>query len=321
MDPPPCAGEVVNPVRRFTLEDIQVIWNCSKAEIAPECRKKISTGNFRYRFLTPGEQARIIEEITAFIEARARRRTVSENSKAFEVGWEENYRECLAEGVSWRSLKPKYVKPYRTLRGPGGYIAPEDPYLLDRLYTVFILQSAHLYFAAAANIYEFGCGSGQYLYLLAGEYPDKSFTGLDWVDSSMKIVDLIGRERKNVRGCKFDMLHPTPDVVLEPGSGVLTVGALEQLGENYQPFLEYLIDQKPFIVVHHEPIVEFYDVDSVYDTLAKEYHRKRGYLDGYYNALTSLEEQGIVTIVHKRRIPFGDPYHESGSLLVWKVAG
>ena len=115
------------------------------------------------------------------------------------------------------------------------------------------------------------------------------------------------------------MLNGTDNVPFPEASGVITTLAMEQLGANFQPFLNYLLAKRPKVCVHLEPIVEFYSPSvNLLDALAAEYHRKRGYLEGFWPTLKELQNAGKVDILDARRLLFGSLYHEAYTVLVWR---
>ena len=70
--------------------------------------------------------------------------------------------------------------------------------------------------------------------------------------------------------------------------------------------------------VHLEPIQEFYYNDNLFDNLAKQYHKKRNYLGKYLTDIENLEIKKKAKIFEKKRIQFGDRFHEAYGLIVWK---
>jgi len=144
---------------------------------------------------------------------------------------------------------------------------------------------------------EFGCGSGQNLKGLKGK-----LHGYDWAESAVKRVRAMG-----IHAERFDMFNPSP---IDLKGGVLTVHALEQLGDKFGPFLQFLMDKKPEICVHIEPIEELYE-DNLLDNLALSYHKKRGYLSGFLKALKGKT-------IEVERTYVGSLFHEAYSVVVWR---
>lgn len=289
-------------------------------ETLPEVSKKvlanIKTG---YRLLSIEERDAHIMAILKRLEEPQISRSTEENLAIFERGWSENLALCRTQGVSLDSLRPKYVKPNSIMRFAGKFIVPENPFLFDDLCTATLNSLFARYFTDAAAVYEFGCGTGRYLYMLGNLLPRRKLVGLDWTKASGEILKVIAEQTGlPIEGARFDMLNPGDSVKVDPGSAIYTVGAMEQIGTRFQAFLTYLLESRPAIVVHHEPILELYGEPTLYDYLAAFYHRKRNYLNGYLPALQGLERERKIEILEVRRGGYGDPFNEGSSIIVWR---
>lgn len=305
--------------RTMTIDEeafCKIVGN-DKEKLPRSCVRMLEEKKLRFRFASQQEKDQHIVHILQRLEQLKRRET-TENHAVFETGWNENYQRCLAEGVSWETLKPGYVKPFTCTRYHGDYIVPESKDFVDELFAVTLRYAFEKYLAPYANVYEFGCGTGRYLFMLSDIFPDKALAGLDWTEASRQILMLMKEQGKNVEGHRFDMLHPDNSFTVKPNSAVITISSMEQLGGNWQPFLSYLLAVRPNLVLHHEPIDEFYDQSSLTDTLASAYHRSRGYLSGYWSQLCHLADTGKIEIFESRRATFGDPYHDGPSFIAWR---
>jgi len=308
-------------IHSIGLDDFCRIWGCSPSDVPPACIAKLQALNTGHRLLTAEERDEHVLGILKRLQSPNLSRTPTENLQAFESGWNETLQMCLLQGVSADTLKPKYVRPYTRIRYNGDFITPENPFLNDELLSIATSYSFRKYLAGTERIYEFGCGTGRYLFELSDIFPQKSLVGLDWTDSSKKILQRMAQTGRHVKGIHFDMLNPDNDLGLKPGSAVVTIGAMEQLGDSFGPFLSYLLAQNPQIVIHHEPIKEFYDENVLFDYLAILYHDQRRYLSGFWGALQQLAHEGRLEILDGRRLYFGDPYHESASFIAWTPKG
>ena len=174
------------------------------------------------------------------------------------------------------------------------------------------------WFEQVAHVYEFGCGTAHNLVAFAKLAPDKTLHGLDWSSASQQIIRLLAEHHGfDISGGVFDLLSPDPSYEIAPNSGVLTVGALEQLGREYEPFVEFLLQRAPTICVHIETLYEAYDQDRLFDNVAVRYLQKRGYLQGYVSRLRQLQKEGYIKILQLQRT-FGSLYHDGYSFLVWE---
>jgi hypothetical protein len=97
------------------------------------------------------------------------------------------------------------------------------------------------------------------------------------------------------------------------------VAALEQIGENFKDFVNFLLEKKPEICIHFEPIDELLDENKLIDSLSIKYFRKRNYLNGFLPYLEQLEKENKIEILNKQRIFSGSYFIEGHSLIVWKV--
>jgi hypothetical protein len=165
------------------------------------------------------------------------------------------------------------------------------------------------YLHSVAEISEFGCGTGHNLAPLLGS--GVRLRGFDWSQSA------VGRCRRlGIEAEVFDMLRPNREVKLS--GAVLTVHALEQLGADWGPFLDFLVANKPLLCLHIEPIEELYDEHDPHDAACLEYHRSRGYLTGYLTRLREMEALGAARLIEVRKSPFGGTNHDAYSVIVWR---
>jgi hypothetical protein len=126
---------------------------------------------------------------------------------------------------------------------------------------------------------------------------------------------------RKMTAANFDMFSPRRDVLFPPGSAAITMASMEQLNTKYENFLNYLMAHKPSICLHLEPLIELYDKDDLFDHLAFQYHRKRGYLNGFLTSLRNLEAEGKLSILDVRRLFFGSMFHEGYSIVIWRPTG
>jgi cyclopropane fatty-acyl-phospholipid synthase-like methyltransferase len=169
------------------------------------------------------------------------------------------------------------------------------------------------------TIYEFGCGSGFNLVALAQLYPNKVLHGLDFVSSSVEIVNKLAQLYGwNMAGHLFDMRSPDENLEIAGNSAVVTIGTIEQLAGDFEPFLQFLLRRSPALCIHIEPTIELYDEDNLLDYLAAKFHRKRGYTEGFLPRLQQLADRGQIEIVKIKRLFFGSLLMEGYNVLIWR---
>jgi SAM-dependent methyltransferase len=304
----------------FNLNELAGIYGYRLEDIASATGLDPASINLNYERASRNQIEGFIEKTRILIETNLSTRSSTENQRVFEAGWGENLALCRKNGVSTASLRPLYARRWEMIRYNNTLVLPENPHVFEDLLHVSVALSFRHYLSAINPVYEFGCGTARFLYLLGSFFPEKELYGLDWSESSVDLIKLIAQSGRKIQGHRFDMLNPELDYSIKKDAGVFTIGALEQLGNRFGPFLGYLLAQKPAIVVHHEPIIEFYDANLPLDQIAIDYHRKRGYLDGYLTELRRLEADGKLRILKAQRTYYGDGYHESASLVVWQPA-
>jgi len=232
--------------------------------------------------------------------------------------WREQLEVFKQSNYDLEALNPKFFKGSAILRWQGEYIQSiSDGFQL----TFFEILRDWLFRTCLSDIdhlYEFGSGSAFNVAAYARLYPEVPITALDWAPTAVRIADLLHEKLgMKVKGRKFDFFAQQQDLALAPRSGVLTMCALEQTGERFGPFLDYLLANRPRRVVHVEPTVELYAPDLPHDALATQYHKQRKYLTGLLPALQHLSSEGKIQLQIVRRLRFGSRFHECFTVIVW----
>lgn len=287
-------------------------------EIPPEATRLIHQSDFRYDELSAQDHQRLIAEIRRKIESGQFSRVGKPRRGIWEKVWTERLLDFIRHGYSLDRLVPNFINSNPIVRLNRQYIKAHDPNFEFHFFDVFRTWLFKTYFSEAESIYEFGCGSGFNLVALANLFPDKPLHGLDWTPSSVQLVDLIAEKHGlNLRGRPFDFYEMDEELQFDGRTGVLTMCALEQIGRDFEGFVEFLLARRPAICVQMEPLVELYDATNPMDEIAIQYHRARGYLDGYLGHLRRLEREGRLRIRTVQRPMFGSLYHEGFSFVVW----
>ena len=153
---------------------------------------------------------------------------------------------------------------------------------------------------------------------MAELFPEKQLYGLDWSEASCTIVDILSKKfNLNLSSALFDMFLPDEKIEIDETSGVFTIGAMEQLGTNFEDFVRFLLKKRPSICINIETIYELYDQSVLFDYVAAKYLERRGYLQGYLSRLRQLEVEGKIEMIKIQRT-FGSLYHDGYSYIVWK---
>ena len=306
---------------QLKLEDFAELFGTSAGDIPDECRELIERYDFRYRILSGEEREQEFLQVVNRIDSGEFSLAGRSGKARWDKGWSENLETFVAGGHDLSALAPKYFRAGQSLRLHQQYIIPEAPEFESKWYDVFRLWLFKTYLHDVDAIYEFGCGSGFNLGVLAALYPEKELHGLDWAEASKDIVDEMRTAHGwNTWGHVFDFFSPDRALKLADNSAVVTIGALEQTGGEYEAFLRYVLDSSPSLVLHVEPIVEWYDPHNLVDYAAIRFHKKRRYWEGYPDRLKELEKEGAIEILKMKRSFFGSLCIEGFSQLIWKPA-
>jgi len=282
-----------------------------------ECVDSISAIDFGHRVLSASEQETVLRQVEETLETPLE--VAGQHRKdRWEQGGSENLSEFIASGHDLDALVPKFVRPNQIVRLNGNYVEPSDPHFETGFVTVLRQWLFSTWFEHLDDVYEFGCGTAHNLVALARLFPEKSLHGLDWAPASRLIIEeLVERHGLDISAREFDLFSPDSGYHLTPGSGVFTVGTMEQLGQRFGPFLDYLLAESPAVCINVETLYELYDQSEPFDDVAARYLRRRGYLRGYLAELQRLAGQGRIEILSIRRT-FGSLHHDGYSFVVWR---
>ncbi len=305
---------------RIGRKEFAYMVGAREEEVPVESALELERGNLEFRFFSEREKEEKIRELRRAIMDGSFEKSGPSRKKAWEKGWSENLELVRRKGISRETLRPMYVK-HDVLRYRGNYIHTENRFFEESVYTALRIFIAGEYLEGSREIVEFGCGTGSSIHLFSTLLPGKRFIACDWADSSMEIINIMARETgRDIRAFKFDMFDPGSGFSMGRDSAVFTFTAMEQLGREFEAFSSFLLEKKPGICVHVEPILEFYDESDPFDQVAILYHKKRNYLEGFWPWLERMEARDRLCIIYSRRMHFGTLYHEGYNLVVWKPA-
>lgn len=297
-------------MKKVSIEDIMCLVD---DRIPPRTRTLFRSSDLLYNELDK-EDAEILQKA---LDATS---YGTEPREAWEGAWGARA-ELFSKSMNPDDLVPGYFGMDQYYRFQGRFIKSDPSNKLD--YKIFQIIRSYVfekYLFDTSGLHEFGCGTGYNLYAFAEMYPYIPLYGYDWTYSSSVMVNLFNNlhirdNHIKASGMVFDMKHPDKDYVLPTDAGILTIGALEQLGNDFQPFINYLLKQNIKIAVHLEPIYEFYDPSNPFDQLQMEVVDRRGYLKGF---LPYLEASDRIEVMRKQRVRFGSIVHEGWNIIVWR---
>lgn len=301
---------------RLTEADFLAAFD-APAEDAALFAAEVARHDFGYRRFDQAERDALIlsvlRKLGSFTQVGEHRHDI------WEMAWADVARRYDDSDGDLSALEPSFIAGTPYLRLQGDYAAPVDPAFEFSFFRVLRQWLFRRYLGDTSHVYEFGCGSGFNLATLAQLAPDKHLIGLDWAWPAVDLIDRVAaRYGFALQGRRFDFFHPDAGFTFEPDAVAMTFCALEQTGDRCPVFLEWLLERRPALVISMEPVLDFYDPDSLVDELAIRYHTGRGYLTGYLPWLRRQADAGRVELLKARRLGLGSLYHEGYSLLVWR---
>jgi SAM-dependent methyltransferase len=306
-------------IYELTLDDFARSFGTNIEDIPNDCRKLITKTDFKYRLLVGKERDKVILDVIKKIESDKQIIGAEERQGVWAKGWAENLEDFIKSGYNLNKLIPRFIRPNQVVRLNRNYIKPINPNFELDYFSVFRLWLFKKYLKWFESIYEFGCGTGFNLTVLAQLYPEKKLHGLDFVPSSVDLVNKIGEVYSwKMTGHLFDMLSPDENFEIGDNSAIFTIGTVEQLASNFEAFLQFLLKHSPALCIHVEPTIELYDESNLIDYLAIKFHRKRGYTEHFLTRLRELEAQNEIEILKVKRLFFGSLYMEGYTCMIWK---
>jgi hypothetical protein len=304
-------------MNKITVADIEEIVGFP---ISDQCKKDIENYDLNFEYLTQNQRDKVILDIINHINLDLEKAGQHRLEK-WENGWYENL-EILKKGNNVNNLVPKYFGKYDIARWKQDFVKGNSKYFDYYQLVVLVDAILHEYVGHKYDhLFEFGCGPAYHLLRFGNFNKDINLIGLDWATASQDIIQEINNLGINtkIKGHNFDFFNPNYSIDIPENSAVFTCNALEQMGDNYKEFVDYLLTKKPALCINFEPMVEFLDNDNLVDQLCILYAKKRNYLKGYVSYLEQLEKENKIEIIFKKRLYIGSLYIEGNPIVIWKI--
>lgn len=308
------------PKKTLTIKDFADLFGVPIENLPQNCVDIISQNDFGFKRVNARQRDEIILMILKNINSGNLFRVEGneEGKKIWQKRWAERLVKFKKSGFDLTELIPEFLKNGDILRLHDDFIIARVPSFRLNFHKFLCQWIYQKYFREVDVVYEFGCGTAFNLIELARVFPEKMLYGLDWVSPVSGIIRLIAEKYDyNIHGGLFDMFSPNFDLVIENNSAFFTFSALEQLGKNFQPYLDFVLAKSPDIVVDIDAFVDLCNPDSLPDYLAIMFNQKRNYLNGYIMALRELEKKKKIIIQKIHKVPFGTLYQNGFSYVVW----
>ncbi len=301
------------------IEDFAEAFGTSVEDVREKCGELISSLDFTYATIVGNQRDSLILKILKRIHEDTQIIGANNRTEVWEQGWKENLDLFVSNQNDLDQLTPKFIRHGAPIRYKKAYVQPIHPKFELNYVQVFRQWLFKTYFGTVSHVYEFGCGTGFNLVALGQLFPNTQLVGSDFVQSSVDLVNKIGQTHKfNLSSRFFDMISPDQEFKLERGSGVFTIGSIEQLASQFDSFIQYLRKQPISICFHVEPMIELYEDGNLVDYLAIRFQSKRGYTQNLVPYLKDLHEKGEIELLKIKRFYFGSLFMEGYNLVVWK---
>lgn len=297
------------------LHQLEELWNFTASSAF---RIKFESLNLEYKQIDSVERDGAILKVLNALDSDLVRGG-AHRANDWEKGWGENLDNFKRTG-DLNDVVPKYFNKIPLIRWKQDWIQPVSPTMEFDMLGLIINYMSEEFLSGSRDVYEFGCGTGHNLLKVREYLPDANLMGLDWATSSQQLINeiAISTSDKRLLGENFDYFNPNYEVTLAEKSSVFTVASLEQTGTDFTKFIDFLLVNKPQIIVNIEPMWEPLNSDHLLDYLSIRYFKKRNYLDGLQKYLEALAEQGKVEILKTQRTYVGSFFVDGYSMIIWK---
>jgi hypothetical protein len=303
-------------INKITIKDFE---DAIGEKLTANLKSKILECDFSYEELETSERDYLISDIIKFLLDDFVIRAGEHRAKDWDQGWSENYAEFSTTGIL-ESLVPKYFGKYKYVRWQSEWIKPvsqDFEYNMARVLQYWLFEK---FFKNSDYIYEFGCGTGHNLLRVKEINSHAELYGLDWATSSQdSIAEINEKLGTNISSKNFNFFDFDKSYQLQQNSGVYTFAALEQIGDKYHDFVNFLVNNQPGVCLHVEPMGEFLEEQNLCDFLSIKYFEKRNYLNGFMKHLEQLESNGKIEIIYKKKSFIGSLYINGYSIVAWRI--
>lgn len=300
---------------KLTYRDFEKLWGTS---LTPAAINEIEQMDFEYESMDISDENTLIAEIREEILQNKFVKAGQSREASWEKGWDENLQNFI-KSRNIDDLIPKYFGKSTINRLGQHFIRAKNQNFDLNMLRAIEARVFTQYLSEQKNIYEFGCGTGHNLLFLRKINSHCALVGLDWANSSQETLSLLSQTLadENMYGKNFDYFSPDLNFKLKPSSAVFTVASLEQIGNRHGPFLDYLMENKPSIVVHIEPFRDLLDDKNPVDLTSIEYMKQRNYIEGYCDAIFALQRNNEAQVHLFERTFIGSKYVDGYTILVW----
>lgn len=162
------------------------------------------------------------------------------------------------------------------------------------------------------GVFEYGCGTGSNIQYLKKIFSRYEFYGSDWAKSACEMLiknEILEKEKV------FCVNYFDPTTYSGGNNYVaFTNASLEQTGDKYEEFMNYLFNNQNCIGgIHIEPIRELLNLNNKLNKQSYFYAEKRGYLTNFFDFM----KKAPVKILEAKDYEIGSKYLSGYQVLMW----
>lgn len=165
----------------------------------------------------------------------------------------------------------------------------------------------------AKAIIEYGCGTGHNLRYLASKISHHLY-GADWAKSAVERIVVSGVVKPG-RAFQVDYFDKNTYQAPQESFVAFTNASLEQAGENYHDFLNFLFSNNQCIGgIHIEPISDLVAPTHDLNKFSIRYAERRAYLTNFYHFMKASS----IKILSAKDFELGSKFISGYQLLIWE---
>lgn len=167
---------------------------------------------------------------------------------------------------------------------------------------------------------ELGSGWGRNLFYALDQGWCSKAIGGEFTEEGRQLCNQIGKQfNLPIKAFPFDYYNPTPEFFAHIENAVVfTHNSIEQISLMPEETILALIENKPKVVIHVEPIYEYRSQDTLLHYLWKRYTEVNDYNRNLITILKKLEDRGCLKIMKEQIHAFGLNAFNPGSFIVWQ---
>ncbi len=192
--------------------------------------------------------------------------------------------------------------------------------LWDYIYKI-IAEHIDPYIPKNKTIVELGAGWGRNLFRFFSDGIADRIVGAEFTKEGVAAGRKIA-EKYNVPGAFYHFDYNNPNKKLLPelkDTVVFTHNSIEQIPCLKSAFIEFLIQAKPAVIIHFEPVYEYRTKNTLHHLLWKRYTELNDYNRNLLTLLKEMEKRKKIKIVKEEPHLLGLNAFNPGSFIIWKT--